>query len=80
MKLPTKEAFINEKLIARLMEARGCGRDQAVAHLEDKYRRREEAAGSGASDEEIAKAGMPLTFGEIFMLMFADDLRESCSK
>ena len=37
MNLPTKESFLNDKLINAVMDAKGCDRASAVAHLEDKY-------------------------------------------
>ncbi len=74
MNLPTKKTFVNDKLISAVMDAKGCDRASAVAHLEERYRCMEAAAKAGESDEEIAKAGMPLTPQEFFALMFAKEL------
>ena len=73
MRLPTEEAFLDDKLINAVMDAKGCDRARAVAHLEEKYRCMEAAANAGKSDEEIAKAGMPLTPQEFFALMFVKE-------
>ena len=73
MNLPTKKTFVNDKLISAVIDAKGCDRASAVAHLEEKYRCMEAAAKAGKSDEEIAKAGMPLTPQEFFALMFVKE-------
>ena len=39
----------------------------------------EEAAKKGASEKEIAEAGMPLTPQELFALVFSNALKESCT-
>jgi hypothetical protein len=78
MNLPTKKSFLNDKLINAVMDAKGCDRASAVAHLEDKYCRMEAAAMAGKSDEEIAEAGMPLKPQEFFALMLAGDWLGCC--
>ena len=77
MNLPKKETFVNDKLISAVMEAKGCDRASAVAHLEEKYRSMVASAKAGKNDEEIVKAGMPLTPQEFFTLMFAKELDKS---
>lgn len=73
MNLPTKGSFLNDKLINAVMDAKGCDRASAVAHLEDKYFCMKAAAMAGKSDEEIAEAGMPLKPQEFFSLVLASD-------
>ena len=73
MNLPTKELFLNDKLINAVMDAKRCDCASAVAHLEETYRCMDAAAKAGKSDEEIAKAGMPLTPQEFFALMFVKE-------
>lgn len=74
MKLPSHEEWMNDKLIDTVMRAKACSRPDAVAHLEERFYAMEAAAKNGASDEEIAEAGMPLTPGEFFALVFWDTL------
>ncbi len=75
MKLPSREAWMNDKLVGAVMKAKSCSRPDAVAHLEERFCAMEELAQNGASDEEIAKAGMSLTPEEFFALVYANALR-----
>lgn len=77
MNLPTKESFLNDKLINAVMDAKGCDRASAISHLGDKYCCMKAAAMAGKSDEEIAEAGMPLKPQEFFSLIFANELNKS---
>lgn len=79
MKLPTHEDWMNEKFVETVIKAKGWERDRAVAFLEEKFRCMEDAAKKGASEKEIAEAGMPLTHQEIFALVFSNALKESCT-
>lgn len=79
MKLPTREEWTNEKFVETVMKAKGWGRERTVAFLEEKYRCMEEAAKNGASDREIAEAGMPLSPEEFFACVFSNALKESCT-
>ncbi len=79
MKLPTHEDWMEEKFVKTVMKAKGLERERAVAFLEEKYRHMEEAAKKGASEKEIAEAGMPLTPQEFFALVFSNALKESCT-
>ena len=74
MKLPTREEWMNDKLIGAVMKAKSCSRPDAVAHLEERFCAMEAAAKAGASDEEIAQAGMPMRPEEFFGLVFSDAL------
>ena len=74
MKLPTREEWMNEKFVETVMKAKGVERDRAVAFLEEKFRCMEDAAKKGASDKEIAEAGMPLSPEEFFALVFSNEL------
>ena len=78
MRLPTREEWMNEKFVETVMKAKGWDRERAVAFLEGKFRSMEEAAKNGASDKEIAEAGMPLKPEEFFALVFSNALKESC--
>jgi hypothetical protein len=75
MKLPTHDDWMNEKFVETVMKAKGWDRERAVAFLGEKYRCMQEAAKNGASDKEIAEAGMPLTPEEFFALVFANTLK-----
>ena len=77
MKLPTHEDWMNEKFVETVMKAKNLDRERAVAFLEEKYRYMEEVAKNGASDKEIAEAGMPLSPEEFFALVFSNALKES---
>ena len=79
MQLPAHEDWMNEKFVETVMKAKGVERDHAVAFLEEKFRCMEDAAKKGASDKEIAEAGMPLTPQEFFALVFSNALKESCT-
>ena len=79
MKLPAREEWMNEKFVETVMKAKGWDRERASAFLEEKYRCMEEAAKNGASDKEIAEAGMPLTPQEFFALVFSNAPKESCT-
>ena len=79
MKLPTHEDWMNEKFVEMVIKAKGWERDRAVAFLEEKFRCMEDAAKKGASDKEIAEAGMPLTPQEFFALVFSSELKEPCT-
>ena len=79
MKLPTHEDRMNEKLVETVMKAKGWSHERVIDFLEEKYRCMEEAAKNGASDKEIAEAGMPLTPQEFFALVFSNALKESCT-
>ncbi|MCR5752566.1 MAG: hypothetical protein K6G91_11450 [Kiritimatiellae bacterium] len=79
MKLPTYEEWTNDKFVETVMKAKGWDRERAVVFLEEKYRCMEEPAKNGASDSEIAEAGMPLTSEEIFALVFSDALKKQCT-
>lgn len=79
MKLPAHEDWMNEKFVETVMKAKDLDRERAVAFLEGKYRDMEEAAKKGASEKEIAEAGMPLTPQEFFALVFSNALKESCT-
>ena len=48
----------------------------AIAHLEEKYCRMEEAIKNGASDEEIARVGFPTSFEEFTAWMFMNELHK----
>ena len=74
MKLPTHEDWMNEKFVEKVIKAKGWERDRAVAFLEEKFRCMEDAAKKGASDKEIAEAGMPLTPQEFIALVFSNEL------
>ena len=75
MKLPTHEEWMNEKFVETVMKAKGLDREQAIAFLEEKFHCMEDAAKNGASDREIAEAGMPLSPEEFFALVFSDALK-----
>ena len=79
MKLPTHEEWLNEKFVETVMKAKGVERARVVAFLEEKFRCLEDAAKKGASEKEIAEAGMPLTPQEFFALVFSSALKESCT-
>ena len=79
MKLPTHEDWMNEKFVEMVIKAKGWERDRAVAFLEEKFRCMEDATKKGASDKEIAEAGMPFTPQEFFALVFSSALKESCT-
>ena len=79
MKLPTHEDWMNEKLVETVMKAKGLDRERTVAFLEEKYRYMEEAAKNGASDKEIAEAGMPLSPEEFFAFVFSNACKEPCA-
>ena len=79
MKLPTHEDWMNDKFAEMVIKAKGWERDRAVAFLEEKFRCMEDAAKKGASEKEIAEAGMPLTPQEFFALVFSSALKESCT-
>lgn len=79
MKLPTHEDWMNEKFVETVIKAKGWERDRAVAFLEEKFRCMEDAAKKGASEKEIAEAGMPLTPQEFFALVFSNALKEPCT-
>ena len=72
MKLPTHEDWMNEKFVETVMKAKGLDRERAVAFLEEKFSCMEEAVKNGASDKEIAEAGMPLSPEEFFALVFSN--------
>ena len=74
MKLPAREEWMNEKFVETVMKAKGLDRERVVAFLEEKFRCMEDAAKKGASDKEIAEAGMPLTPQEFFALVFSNEL------
>ena len=74
MKLPAREEWMNEKFVEAVMKAKGWDRERASAFLEEKYRYMEESAKNGASDKEIAEAGMPLSPEEFFALVFSNAL------
>ena len=74
MKLPTHEDWMNEKFVEMVIKAKGWERGRAVAFLEEKFRCMEDAAKKGASEKEIAEAGMPLTHQEFFALVFSNEL------
>jgi len=75
MKLPTHDDWMNEKFVETVMKAKGWDRERAVAFLDEKFRSMEEAAKNGASDREIAEAGMPLSPEEFFALVSSDALK-----
>lgn len=77
--MPTHEEWTNEKFVETVMNAKGCSHEQAVAFLEEKYHCIEEAARNGASDKEIAEAGMPLTPQEFFALVFSNAHEGCCA-
>ena len=79
MKLPTHEDWMNEKLVETVMKAKNLDRERTVAFLEEKYRYMEEVAKNGASDKEIAEAGMPLSPEEFFALVFSNAHNEPCA-
>ena len=79
MKLPTHEEWLNEKFVETVMKAKGVERARVVAFLEEKFRCMEEEEKKGASEKEIAEAGMPLTPQEFFALVFSSALKESCT-
>ena len=66
---------MNEKFVETVMKAKGLDREQAIAFLEEKFHCMEDAAKNGASDREIAEAGMPLSPEEFFALVFSDALK-----
>ncbi len=72
MKLPSHEEWMNDKMIDTVMRAKACSRPDAIAHLEERFCAMEAAAKNGASDKDIAEAGMPLTPEEFFALVFWD--------
>ena len=69
---------MNEKFVETVMRAKGWDRERAIAFLEEKFRCMEDAAKNGASCDDVAKAGMPLTNEELLFLMFTNSLKESC--
>ena len=75
MKLPKREDWLNDKMIGFVMEAKKLDREGAIAHLEEKYRRMDEAIKNGASDEEIARVSVPTSFEEFTAWMFINELR-----
>ena len=77
MKLPTHEEWLNEKFVETVMKAKGVERARVVAFLEEKFRCMEDAAKKGASEKEIAEAGMPLTPQEFFALVFSNAPNDS---
>ena len=79
MKLPAHEDWMNEKFVEMVMKAKDLDHERAVAFLEEKFRFMEDAAKKGASEKEIAEAGMPLTPQEFFALVFSNALKESCT-
>ena len=79
MKLPAHEDWMNEKFVETVMKAKDLDRERAVAFLDEKFRCMEDAAKKGASDKEIAEAGMPLTPQEFFAFVFSNALKESCT-
>ena len=79
MQLPAHEDWMNEKFVETVMKAKDLDRERAVAFLEEKFRCMEDAAKKGASDKEIAEAGMPLTPQEFFALVSSNALKESCT-
>lgn len=79
MKLPTHEDWMNEKFVETVMKVKGWSHERVIDFLEEKYRSMENAAKKGASEKEIAEAGMPLTPQEFFVLVFSNALKESCT-
>ena len=61
------------------MKVKGWSHERVIDFLEEKYRSMENAAKKGASEKEIAEAGMPLTPQEFFVLVFSNALKESCT-
>ena len=74
MKLPTHEDWMNEKFVETVMKVKGWSHERVIDFLEEKYRSMENAAKKGASEKEIAEAGMPLTPQEFFALVFSNEL------
>ena len=79
MKLPAHEDWMNEKFVETVMKVKGWSHERVIDFLEEKYRSMENAAKKGASEKEIAEAGMPLTPQEFFVLVFSNALKESCT-
>ena len=79
MKLPAREEWMNEKFVETVMKAKGWSHERVIDFLEEKYRSMENAAKKGASEKEIAEAGMPLTPQEFFALVFSNAPKESCT-
>lgn len=79
MKLPAHEDWMNEKFVEMVMKAKDLDRERAVVFLEEKFCCMEDAVKKGASDKEIAEAGMPLSPEEFFALVFSNAFKESCS-
>ena len=74
MKLPAHEDWMNEKFVETVMKVKGWSHERVIDFLEEKYRSMENAAKKGASEKEIAEAGMPLTPQEFFALVFSNEL------
>jgi hypothetical protein len=79
MKLPAHEEWISEKFVETVMKVKGWSHERVIDFLEEKYRSMENAAKKGASEKEIAEAGMPLTPQEFFALVFSNAPKESCT-